>query len=214
MSLFELAAKGGWPMIPIGICSLLACVITLERMFMLRSLGLQQPLKLAALLSAPPCFNTTPCHPVERVLKTMWHCRTQRPERLEAEALRAGQDELASMETNLTLLAFLAQASPLLGLFGTVVGMVELFMDLQQLDTATLSIARLADGIWQALLTTAAGLVVAVPCLAAHTYFVSRIERLRQQLEHAVSRAQTCWPPCTSAKPTHTASQHPRHTAA
>ncbi len=84
------------------------------------------------------------------------------------------------------ILDLISQIAPLLGLFGTVVGMIDAFHKLQaagdQVNPATL-----AGGIWVALLTTAVGLAVAIPVSMALSWFDSRIERQRQVLENALS---------------------------
>ncbi len=73
--------------------------------------------------------------------------------------------EIQRLEKNLALLSFIAQVAPLLGLLGTVLGMVDLFIGLQGSGLSNVDVSALSSGIWKALLTTAAGLMVAVPTL-------------------------------------------------
>lgn len=127
-------------------------------------------------------------HPCGHVVSAVVHAVDEHPAMAESEAKRVGSLELARLERNLPLLAFLAQIAPLLGLLGTVVGMVELFMGLQGADHGNLAISDLAGGIWKALLTTAAGLCVAVPVMAAHAFLASRIDSLRLRLSDMVQR--------------------------
>jgi len=88
----------------------------------------------------------------------------------------------------------ISQLAPLTGLLGTVLGMITAFKALQMAGE-NVSPAALSGGIWEALLTTAAGLVVAIPCIAALHYFERRIERLQAEMESALTRLFT--PPVT-----------------
>jgi len=106
-------------------------------------------------------------------------------------ALAAG-DLIRRMESSLRGLATVAAVSPLLGLLGTVIGMIRAFIQIES-HSASVSPALLAGGIWEALLTTAAGLTVAIPCLMFHNFFQGRIEwvegelsRMATELEDAV----------------------------
>ena len=110
------------------------------------------------------------------------------PDQVEAEAKRVATLELVRLERGVSVLSFLAKVSPLLGLLGTVLGMVDLFMGLQGAGQGDLAISDLASGIWKALLTTAAGLTVAVPALAGYTWLTSRVDHLRLQLADMVQR--------------------------
>jgi biopolymer transport protein ExbB len=116
------------------------------------------------------------------------HALDEAPEQAEAEAKRVATLELTRLESGVNLLSFLAQVSPLLGLLGTVLGMVEMFMGLQEAGEGNVAISDLASGIWKALLTTAAGLTVAVPALAGYAYLVSRVDQVRLQIVDIVQR--------------------------
>ncbi|WP_226778957.1 MotA/TolQ/ExbB proton channel family protein [Oceaniglobus trochenteri] len=98
-----------------------------------------------------------------------------------------GNAELAEMSTGLRALELIAMVSPLLGLLGTVLGMIEAFRELA-LAEGSANAALLAAGIWQALLTTAAGLIVAIPAALAAGLLGARVERAGQQAEAAVGR--------------------------
>ena len=120
---------------------------------------------------------------------------TNRPERAEVEAQRLGERELIRLERFLGVIAFIAQLAPLLGLLGTVAGMVELFLSLQNISTADLKVSQLAGGIWQALLTTAVGLLIAVPTSAAHFYLSWRVDRFRHTLNDNLIKLFNLLPP-------------------
>lgn len=103
-------------------------------------------------------------------------------ERLEAEA----EARFAGLEHGFRLLDNVAQISPLLGLFGTVLGMIEAFQAMQGAG-AQVDPALLAGGIWVALLTTAVGLAVAMPTALTLSWFESRMDRERITAERAIT---------------------------
>lgn len=113
------------------------------------------------------------------------------------EAARVAQGELTALRTYLTPLDQIATLSPLLGLLGTVIGMIEAFQALQaagsQVDPGVLS-----GGIWQALMTTAVGLAVAIPATIAHGWLESRLEQTAQRMDDLLTRVFTA--PLASAR--------------
>jgi biopolymer transport protein ExbB len=127
--------------------------------------------------------------PADRVTATaMARLIEGRPARsVEAEAELLGNQEVEAMNRHIRVLELVAVISPLLGLLGTVLGMIESF---QQLDLAggSANASVLAGGIWRALLTTAAGLLVAIPAAAAAVLFSTRIEAAAQAIERSVGQ--------------------------
>ncbi|MEM9146548.1 MAG: MotA/TolQ/ExbB proton channel family protein [Pseudomonadota bacterium] len=105
---------------------------------------------------------------------------------LERELERRGNEELERMRRHLRTLEVIAMVSPLLGLLGTVLGMIQSFQELE-LAGGSANAAVLAGGIWQALLTTAAGLIVAIPAAIAANLLSARVDRAGHQIEDAVS---------------------------
>jgi biopolymer transport protein ExbB len=106
---------------------------------------------------------------------------------LEAELEWRGNHEVARMQQHISLLELVAMISPLLGLLGTVLGMIQSFQELALAEGAA-NASLLASGIWQALLTTAAGLLVAIPAAVAAALLNARVERVVQQIEANVGR--------------------------
>lgn len=106
------------------------------------------------------------------------------------ETARIAKAELASARSGLRGLELIATIAPLIGLLGTVLGMITAFQALQEAGSRA-DPAALAGGIWEALLTTAAGMAVAIPASAALTWFESVIDRIRLDLEDAASRIFT-----------------------
>lgn len=104
-----------------------------------------------------------------------------------AELTRRGNEEFAAMNAMIRLLELIAMISPLLGLLGTVTGMIQSFQELE-LAEGSANASVLAGGIWQALLTTAAGLVVAIPAAVGASLLSGRAERGAQAIESVVGR--------------------------
>jgi len=94
----------------------------------------------------------------------------------------AGQLEMPNLERNLGLLATVALITPLIGLLGTITGLIRTFVTISS-HSGLASTTDLSDGIYQSLLTTAAGLVVAIPAFAAYSYLSSRVNALMHEME-------------------------------
>ena len=107
--------------------------------------------------------------------------------RLEGELLRRGNEEVAQMNSLIRVLELIAMISPLLGLLGTVLGMIQSFQELELAEGAA-NASVLAGGIWQALLTTAAGLLVAIPAAVGAALLAARTESAAQKIESAVGQ--------------------------
>lgn len=106
---------------------------------------------------------------------------------LEAELMRRGNSEVEQMNRHIRILELVAMIAPLLGLLGTVTGMIQSFQELELAQGAA-NASVLAGGIWQALLTTAAGLVVAIPAAIGATLLSARIESAAHEIETAVGQ--------------------------
>lgn len=191
-SLWSILREGGPLMIPIGICSLVLVAVVLERLTMLRrgrviprpfSQRFVQRLRLGELTQGEAleiCLqNGSPAALVFAGAIRKWGRPTVE---IEQGALDAGERVAAELRRNLRILNGVATVSPLLGLLGTVVGMIHAFNAVATAD----ALGRpelLAKGISQALLTTAAGLTVAIPALLAYLYFAGRCERLLAEID-------------------------------
>lgn len=119
------------------------------------------------------------------------HGRSDLPDDgLREEVTRAGDVELAGLEGHLRGLDVIATLAPLLGLLGTVLGMIRAFMQLEQAGSRV-DPGMLSGGIWEALLTTAVGLAVAIPTSAALAWLESQVDGVRRRLGDAVTRVLT-----------------------
>ncbi|HJL41170.1 MAG TPA: MotA/TolQ/ExbB proton channel family protein [Myxococcales bacterium LLY-WYZ-16_1] len=199
MALGDLLRLGGWTMVPILASSGVALMVFLGKAWEFRSFRgsdlrwfdrVLERVRSGHRASVPDELEGA-AHPAARVIAASLRVHVARPDRVEAEARRVGTLEVQRAEAYLGVLAFIAEAAPLLGLLGTVLGMLDLFRSLQQAGLEQIDLGLLSSGIWQALLTTAAGLAVAVPTLAAHGYLVSRADRLRVQIGDCVQQMLT-----------------------
>jgi biopolymer transport protein ExbB len=199
MNLGSLLMQAGWAMVPIYACSILALSIFVQKLVQFRVARLDDmkwfPPVRASVAEDRRTETLDRCkqarHPVARVVAATAGTWWVRPERAEAEGRRVGSLELQILEARLGLLSFIAQAAPLLGLLGTVLGMVDLFAGLGSAGIGNVDAAALSGGIWKALLTTAAGLIVAVPALAAHTWLTSKTDALRLRMSDAMQDVLT-----------------------
>ncbi|OZC02855.1 MotA/TolQ/ExbB proton channel family protein [Rubricoccus marinus] len=192
LSFLDLLWKGGWTMIPIAILSVLALFLFAERMLALnRAKG--NPEKLtrtvadyveAGDLSGAIGFCRAQDTPTARIVQRGLE-RVGRPIGEIKDAVEeAGRRETYELEKRMDLLASTAAIAPMLGFLGTVVGMIGAFQQLQRFE-GLVNPALLAGGIWEALVTTAAGLAVGVAALFAYNFLVSRINRTINDLETA-----------------------------
>jgi biopolymer transport protein ExbB len=125
-------------------------------------------------------------HPVARVVEVYLE-NLGRPARVRVDNVkREGALVLERVEKRLRILAAISHLAPLVGLLGTVTGMVLAFARIESLDGAPKP-ADLAGGIWEALLTTVFGLVVAIPCMAAYHAFESHADKIARRMELAVT---------------------------
>lgn len=199
MTLGQLFGHAGWAMYPLYLCSVVAFAVFVRKLVELRALKPADTTFVGPALervragdyrgAASRCESVR--HPAARVLAAAAETLERRPDRAEAEAYRVGSLALQRVDKNISLLSFIATVAPLLGLLGTVLGMVDLFMGLHGSALNELDPSKLSEGIWKALLTTAAGLSVAVPTMAGHAYLASRTDRLRLQMSDAIQRVLT-----------------------
>ena len=147
--------------------------------------GVRTVLKRDNIVEAISICDATP-GPVARLVKTAILNRTQSRERLKESLEEAGLAEVPRLEERLNLLATITHIAPLLGLLGTVLGFVRVFMGMQGAGLYA-NVGSLSEGIWQALIATAAGLTVAIPGHASYNYLVSRVNHIVLDMERAAS---------------------------
>ena len=132
-------------------------------------------------------------NPLARIIEVVIITKNDRrfdKESREAEISRIISQEIRNLENYLGGLEVVASISPLLGLFGTVLGMIKAFLNLEKAGSQ-IDPALLAGGIWEALLTTAFGLAIAIPALAAYHLFENKISNTRDKINDTVVRTNT-----------------------
>jgi biopolymer transport protein ExbB len=147
--------------------------------------GVRTVLKRANVVEAISICDATP-GPVARLVKTAIVNRDQGRERLREALEEAGLAEVPRLEEKLSLLATIAQLAPLLGLLGTVLGFIKVFMQLQKAGLYA-QVGDLSAGVWQALFCMGAGLAVAIPAYAGYNYLVSRVNAIVLDMERAAT---------------------------
>ena len=195
LNLSDLFRKGGVVMWPLLACSVLGFALIVERTLVIlwsvvrfRSLVdcLRPHIQRGRLVEARRLLVRFSRSPVARVALThLEHLKSPAPLREEIVAREASQ-ELAALEKRLNWLALLAQVTPLLGLFGTVLGLMNAFYQIDAKGSGVQT-ADLAVGIWQKLLNTAFGLAIAVPCLMMYFWLEGRVGLAALQMEWITS---------------------------
>jgi len=145
--------------------------------------GVRNVLKRENVVEALSICDATP-GPVARLVKTAILNRDRGREGVRDALEEAGLLEVPRLEDKLNLLATIAQIAPLMGLLGTVMGFMRMFLQLQREGTFATP-DRLAGGIWGALISMAAGLAVAIPTYAGYNYLVNRVNSIVLDMEKA-----------------------------
>lgn len=188
--MLSILIKGGWLMVPILICSIIALTLIINRSYILyrtrrdteRILPkLKDMLKDGRTVEVLSTCERNPS-PLTHILKAGILKADRGIEELKAAMEGASAGVILDLERYLSGLATIAHVSPLLGLLGTVTGMIKAFMKVEQL-AGKVDASVLAGGIWEALITTAAGLTVAIPTIVAYNYLVNRVNSLVQIME-------------------------------
>jgi biopolymer transport protein ExbB len=195
--LLTLFADGGWMMYPLVLCSLIAVGVILAKMWTLwvahagtaRVLReVQEAAESGDLDAAYDIARDTPGPAAAIVLAGLRRVRNGRLTKgeLETAVATTGAIELSFLERGLVILATIANVAPLMGFLGTVAGMILAFAAIEEAGTVEPSLV--AGGIKVALLTTAAGLIVAVPINITYNFFVTRIDRLIVDMEQGAQK--------------------------
>ena len=195
--MWDMIQKGGPMMYLIILSSVLAFGVVIERIYNLNKARIDankfmdeilNVLKRNKIIEAIEMCNKTP-GPIAHIVKAgiLKHDRS-RPE-IKESVEEAAQLEIPRLEKHIPILATIAHIAPLLGLLGTVTGMVKAFQVIQQKAQAMVPVnpGDLAGGIWEALLATLAGLAVAIPTYVAYNYLVSQVDSLIYDMEKSAT---------------------------
>ncbi len=182
--MFELVKAGGWLMFPIILCSVAALAIILERLWTLQMTRVVPENLVAQVWQMHRSNELSPAHvtavregsPLGRILAAGLVNRTHTREVMKEAIEEVGRAVVHELERYINTLGTIASITPLLGLLGTVIGMIKVFSTIVSAGVGNPAI--LAEGISEALITTAAGLSVAIPALMFTRYFSGKVERL------------------------------------
>ncbi len=179
--MLELVKAGGWPMIPLLLLAIVALAIVVERFWTLRRKEIMPPGLGEEVRTWAVRGQLEPAHidslrrnsPLGELLAAALDVRNRPRDQIRERIEDTGRHVVHRMEKFLNALGSIASAGPLLGLLGTVVGMIQMFLGIQ--DSGVGDVNQLAGGIGKALVCAATGMIVAIPALMAHRYFRGRI---------------------------------------
>ena len=195
--MLELIKAGGWPMIPLLLLTVAGLAIVVERFWSLRRDRVMPPglgdevrtwVARGNALEPSHIESLRATSPLGALLAAELDVRHRGREIIRERVEDVGRHLVHRMERFLNSLGTIAAAGPLLGLFGTVVGMIQLFLGI--LDHGIGDATQLAGGIGKALVCTATGMIVAIPALAFHRYFRGRIASYIVDMEHEAMQLQ------------------------
>lgn len=194
LSLLDVLVKGGWVMIPIALLSLLTVFLFVERWLVLRRAKTDPRRYMETVadyvrsgdVNGAIGYCKAHSTPIARILQRGLE-RLGRPIGEIREAVQAaGKHETYELEKRTDLLASAAAIAPMLGFLGTVIGMIAAFQQIQAME-GNVNPSLLASGIWEALVTTAAGLAVGILALFAYNFLLNRISRSVNEMERVAT---------------------------
>ncbi len=189
--MLELIKLGGWMMWPIIACSILAMAITGDRLWTLWSRRVMPPelmdqvweLQRRGRLDAAALQTLNTESPLGVIIAAALGGQSQGRATMKEKVEQAGRRVVHGLERYLNTLGTIASVSPYLGLLGSVLGMMKVFATFSAAAGEIANPARLAGGISEILIATAAGLAVAIPSLIFYRYFQSRVAELTVRME-------------------------------
>lgn len=193
-SFLDVLVLGGWVMIPIVLLSVLMIYLFVERLITLRRARIDPQVITRRIreyvqagdIGGAMGYCASQDKPITRILKHGLE-RLGRPiSEIQDAVQAAGGHEAFELEKRTDLLASIAGIAPMLGFLGTVTGMIQAFQEIQRLQ-GNVDPSVLAGGIWEALLTTAAGLAVGIPALFFYNFLLTRIKRLINDMERSAT---------------------------
>lgn len=188
--MMELLERGGVMMYPILLCSVIALAIIIERFYVI---SLQTPLPdpdkvndifqlgLTGNIKAALAILDSEHSPIKNLLLAILSESGEKYQ--ERAASLVGNEILFTLRTRLSILFSISSIAPLMGLLGTVFGMIEVFSNVSDMQGAT-DPTLLASGIWTALLTTAAGMSVAIPSALVYHYLDRKIKNIAHRMQY------------------------------
>jgi biopolymer transport protein ExbB len=190
MNLLNIFFKGGFVMWFILLSSIIGLAVVIDRFIVLRKAKINVPAFMVRIrgfikkkdISGAISYCMQEKSPVANIVRKGLKKYRFGHDRVKDAIENAGSQEISKLEKGLPVLASVAGIAPLLGFLGTVTGMISAFMTIQDLAGAA-NPSDLAGGIWEALITTAFGLIVGIPALALYNYFLSSVKKLVGEME-------------------------------
>lgn len=191
LSYFDLALKGGWVMVPIVLLSIIAIYIFIERYFVIKMASKEDVNfmnrikdliyedKIDSAVTLCQSEDTPTARMIEKGIQ-----RIGRPlQDVNAAIENVGKLEVSKLEKGLPILATIAGGAPMIGFLGTVMGMIRAFYDMANAGSGGINVELLSTGIYTALVTTVAGLIVGIISYFAYNYLVAKVEKVIYNLE-------------------------------
>jgi biopolymer transport protein ExbB len=192
--MFDMLNRGGWVMYAILVCSIVGVAVAIERsLYYLRTgnsynkflTDLKVYLKADDIQGAIG-FAVSSGTVIGEIARAYLVNYQTSKKKLEEILYQRGSEQLKKLESRLPALSAIAHLTPLMGLLGTVIGMIKCFQEIYSIGGQA-DVTQLAGGIWEALLTTAFGLIVAIPVTALHHYFDNIAGRRSDEMQHLIS---------------------------
>ncbi len=191
LSFMDMCIKGGWIMIPLALMLILAIYIFVERMLVLRKANIEDASfmnrikdyihdgKIESALNLCRDTNSPSARMIEKGIS-----RLGRPMSDVLVAIEnVGNLEIAKLEKGINFMATISGGAPMIGFLGTVMGMVQAFFEMEQAGGNTINLSQLSGGIYTAMVTTVAGLIVGVIAYFAYNYLVGKVGEIMRRLE-------------------------------
>ncbi|MBM3178457.1 MAG: MotA/TolQ/ExbB proton channel family protein [Bacteroidetes bacterium] len=184
--------KGGPLMIPIAICSVVAIYILFERIMTINKAGKSpdsfmdkiKDMVVRGDVNGARALCSQYDTPIARMIEKGLSRIGSPLKNIEASIENMAKIELFKLEKNLSVLATIAGAAPMMGFLGTVLGMVQAFISIAQ-EEGTISPKLLSNGIYEAMITTVAGLIVGIIAYLSYNFLVTRVSKLVHKMEYS-----------------------------
>ena len=190
ITLWQMALNGGWIMIVLAVLSLIGIYIFFERFMVLRKAGAKNPSLLARIndnikegdFKSAMKYCKMQGTPISRIL-----AKGVKDYRLDNASIRQALEntaglEIAALEKGLPVLSTISAVAPMLGFLGTVTGMVQAFWNMSQAGDS-IEVSALSGGIYEAMVTTVAGLIVGIIAIFAYNYLVVKVDKVQNAME-------------------------------
>mgnify|MGYP000185603003 CR=1 FL=1 len=186
MSVLSILMKGGWLMWPIFLCSLILIVVVIERLIFYRRYNLEDAKRVLKEVKAELATGRVDravdvtkifVSPFATTVAEALQAYSYGPYAVEKQFESLAQREVQNLEKGLSVVSTIVGVAPMIGFLGTVTGMIAAFMRVEQLG-GNVNASVLAGGIWEALVTTAAGLGVGIVAYILYNWLVSKVERI------------------------------------